>query len=169
MQRRISLITVRGEKGFTLIELILVIAILGVLTAISVKAFTENRRRSYDTQAINFMRDLLTAAETEAPKTFTTYSGEQKLDDYPQLQLNTGMKLTVANDAQDRVQFFIAHQGGEVGFYFWVPGPACAVNVDNGVTDQLGTPKPLPSDRIAPDMATLSEYDWTPFRAAVGL
>ncbi|HYA02857.1 MAG TPA: prepilin-type N-terminal cleavage/methylation domain-containing protein [Syntrophobacteria bacterium] len=157
-------------RGFTFVELLVVIAILGVLTAIAMKAYTDDRARSYDTQAVSFMRNLLTAAETDAPRLGLpqTYLGEQHLTEYPQLQLNKGMKLVIDQDSDNRIRFFVAHRAGDVGFYFWIPGPGCAAQMDDDiVTDQLGTVKPTPSDKIVPDMATVTQYDWTVFRNLV--
>ena len=42
----------RNQKGFTLIELMIVIAIIGILAAIAVPQFSKYRARSFNTQAI---------------------------------------------------------------------------------------------------------------------
>ena len=161
----------RDTRGFTLIEVLLVIAILGVLGTIAIKAYTNSKKRSYDAQAITFIRNLLTAVETEAPKTYAMFVGEDKLADYPQLQLNRDMKLLITDpgpDLEGKIQFYVAHRAGELGFYFWIPGPTCTVTQDTTVVDWDGNPVSVASDKIVPDMATRNEYNWTFFRVAAG-
>jgi prepilin-type N-terminal cleavage/methylation domain-containing protein len=155
----------RSTRGFTLVELLTVIAILGVLSTIGFKAYTENRRKSFDTEAIAFMRQLLTAVETEAPTPGggllgALHSGSAPLPEYPQLQLNAGMQLFAQVDGFNRCQFYVAHRGGEVGFYFWIPGPGCAVD-----TDLVPPGVNVAPDRIVPDMGSTAEFNWAVFRA----
>lgn len=45
------------EKGFTLIELMVVIAIIGILATISASYFLEYRRKSFDARALNDLRN----------------------------------------------------------------------------------------------------------------
>ncbi len=53
----------RNEKGFTLIELMIVIAIIGILAAIAIPQFNAYRARSYNASANADMRNALTAQE----------------------------------------------------------------------------------------------------------
>lgn len=52
------------EKGFTLIELMIVIAILGVLTAIAIPQFSAYRMRSYNSAALSDLWNYKLAEES---------------------------------------------------------------------------------------------------------
>jgi|WetSurSiteA1Bulk_404760.scaffolds.fasta_scaffold57512_1 type IV pilus assembly protein PilA len=53
----------RNEKGFTLIELMIVIAIIGILAAIAIPQFNAYRARSYNASAVSDLRNIETACE----------------------------------------------------------------------------------------------------------
>jgi len=52
-----------GQKGFTLIELMIVIAIIGILAAIAIPQFVAYRQKGYDTQAKGELKSLYTACQ----------------------------------------------------------------------------------------------------------
>ena len=52
-----------NKKGFTLIELMIVIAIIGILAAIAIPQFAAYRRKSYNAAAISDMRTTKTTLE----------------------------------------------------------------------------------------------------------
>jgi prepilin-type N-terminal cleavage/methylation domain-containing protein len=56
----------KSDDGFTLIELIVVIIIIGLLAAIAIPNFLVQRKRSYDTQARSDLRSMGTAQNTYA-------------------------------------------------------------------------------------------------------
>lgn len=53
----------KNDKGFTLIELMIVIAIIGILAAIAIPQFSAYRTRSYNSAAQADGRNLATAQE----------------------------------------------------------------------------------------------------------
>ena len=53
----------RGQKGFTLIELMIVIAIIGILAAIAIPQFTAYRTKGYNAAAKADVKNAYTAAQ----------------------------------------------------------------------------------------------------------
>lgn len=53
----------RNQKGFTLIELMIVIAIIGILAAIAIPQFASYRAKSYNSASVSDIRNMRTDLE----------------------------------------------------------------------------------------------------------
>ncbi|MFP3982351.1 MAG: type IV pilin protein [Desulfurivibrionaceae bacterium] len=53
----------KNKKGFTLVELMVVVAIVGILASVAVTQFTKYRGRAHDSVALSDIRNTRTAVE----------------------------------------------------------------------------------------------------------
>jgi type IV pilus assembly protein PilA len=93
----------RDESGFTLVELLVVMLILGLLAAIAIPAFFNQRNKAKDADAKSAARTAATAMETYATDNNGAYTGATpaKLQAIEPTLNDVGANLTIPAVAAD--------------------------------------------------------------------
>ena len=97
----------KDEKGFTLIELMIVIAIIGILAAIAIPQFNSYRKKSYNASAMSDLRNAATAEEAYFVDA-QTYGADSALS------INTGQNVHLsASGDTDSYTITAYHSSGD--------------------------------------------------------
>ena len=98
----------RGNEGFSLIELLVVMIVIGVLAAIAIPSFLSSRARAYDAQA----KALARTAETTAEVLATDHDGSYEYVTLPELAREEPA-ITTAPTAGSAYLLRTTHSGNE--------------------------------------------------------
>ena len=96
---------IAGDKGFTLVELLTVTAIIGILAAIAISQFAQYRQYGFDTRAKSDLKNVATAeevyfADTERYMTCALADGFGTCSNLPGLNaMSEGVNMAMTNNS----------------------------------------------------------------------
>ena len=111
----------RDSKGFTLIELMIVIAIIGILAAIAIPQFSAYRKRGFHAAAESDLRNVMTSQEAYYAD-FQRYNGTlANLNNYG-YQASGNVTVTINTGTSTFYNMSSSHSNGDNTYTIRGPG-----------------------------------------------
>lgn len=109
------------EKGFTLIEIMIVIAIIGILAAIAIPQFSAYRKRSFNSLAISDLRHAAVAQEAYYVEYKTYANSNGALAVRPDFYTSKGVNMNVRGN-DNGYNMTATHPSGNKTYTMTGPG-----------------------------------------------